>query len=260
MSQYNFSMRQLLDSGAHIGHRENFWNPKMAPYIYGVRNGIHIIDLQQTVPHLVVALNFLKEVASKNGRVLFVGTKSQASDVVEEYAQKCGQYYVNHRWLGGTLTNWNTVSNSIQTLKEYENMLFDEDISITKKERLTLTRKHQNLQKVLGGIRNMGGMPDVLFIIDTNKESLAVKEANKLGIPIIAIVDSNSSPDGIDYVIPGNDDARKAITLYLQLACDAVLSGMQESMVKSGVDIGAISEDFDVSNENSKEDEVAEQQ
>lgn len=248
--QYNFSMRQLLDAGVHFGHKKNLWNPKMAPYIYGIRNSIHIIDLQQTVHHLVRALNAVREVAARNGRILFVGTKAQARDAVAEYAKKCGQYYVNHRWLGGMLTNWDTVSRSIKTIKEYEDLLSNENIVITKKERLTLERKHSNLDKILGGIRSMGGMPDIVFVIDTNQEELAVTEANKLGIPVVAILDTNSCPDKINYIIPGNDDASKAIVCYLELISDAVLAGMQEGMVKAGVDIGA--------NEQMKESDACE--
>ncbi len=251
-----FNMRQLLDAGVHFGHKKNLWNPKMSQYIYGVRNGVHIVDLQQTASLLAHALNVLKDVASKNGRILFVGTKSQASDILSEYAQKCGQYYVNHRWLGGMLTNWPTVSASLKTMKEYEELLANEDLILTKKEKLEISRKYNNLEKVLGGIRNMGGMPDLLFVIDTNKESLSIKEANKLGIPVIAISDTNTSPEGIDYIIPGNDDARKAILLYCQLACDAILAGIQNSMAKSGVDIGAATE---INEETFASSEVSEQ-
>lgn len=257
----NIPIIKMIEAGMHYGHKKNLWNPKMAQYIYGIRNGVHIIDLQQTATLFSHALNVLREVASKNGRILFVGTKTQATDILAEFAQKCGQYYVNHRWLGGMLTNWPTVSASLKTMKEYEELLENENLTLTKKERLDISRKHNNLEKVLGGIKNMGGMPDLLFVIDTNKESLAIKEANKLGIPIVAICDTNTSPDGIDYVIPGNDDARKAILLYCQLASDAILQGMQASMSKSGIDIGAsaeINESTFSLNKESDQDESSE--
>jgi small subunit ribosomal protein S2 len=237
---YNFTMRQLLEAGVHYGHRKNIWNPKMAQYVYGVRNGIHIIDLGQTVVMLKGALDAMREVAAKNGRILFVGTKKQAAENVARTATACGQYYVNHRWLGGMLTNWKTVSESIKTLQKYEEQLASEDIALTKKERLDLDRKRQKLERVLGGIRNLGGKPDMLFVLDTNVERLALIEANKLGIPVVAVVDTNSNPEGIDYLIPGNDDARKAIELYLDLAAEAVLSGLHESLSGAGVDVGAL--------------------
>lgn len=237
---FNFTMRDLLNAGVHFGHRKNFWNPKMAKYIYGTRNSIHIIDLQQTVPLLNNALNILKDIASKNGKILFVGTKKQASELVAEHAIRCGQFYVNHRWLGGMLTNWPTVSASINTLKKYEEMLADTNSYLNKKEKLDIDRKRIKLDKVLGGIRNMGGKPDAIFIIDTRQESLAVAEANKLGIPIIAVVDSNCSPKGIDHVIPGNDDARKSIELYMKLTSEAVLLGMEEGLASAGVDVGSV--------------------
>jgi small subunit ribosomal protein S2 len=237
---YDFTMRDLLDAGIHFGHRKNFWNPKMSKYIYGTRNGIHIVDLQQTVPLLKNALNALKEVAAKNGKILFVGTKRQASEVIAEQAQRCGQYFVNHRWLGGMMTNWPTVSNSIKTLQGYETQLEGDNVKISKKERLDLDRKREKLDKVLGGIRSIGGRPDMLFVIDTNQEHLAIAEARKLGIPIVGIVDTNSNPDSVDFMIPGNDDAKKAIELYCKLAADAVLAGIQEGLASSGVDIGNI--------------------
>ncbi len=240
MPDFNFTMRDLLEAGVHYGHRKNFWNPKMSKYIYGVRNGIHIIDLGQTVPLLKESLNLLKDVASNNGRILFVATKKQASEVIEAEATRCGQYFVKHRWLGGMLTNWTTVSASIKTMQKYEELLENTETSLTKKERLDIDRKRIKLNNVLGGIRNMGGKPDLLFVIDTNLESLAITEAKKLGIPVVAIVDTNSNPDGIDHIIPGNDDARKAIELYTRLASDAILAGMQESLSGAGVDIGAI--------------------
>lgn len=235
-----FTMRDLLEAGVHYGHRKNFWNPKMAPYIYGTRNGIHIIDLQQTFPMLHSTLSLLKEVASRNGKILFVGTKKQASELVSDYAQRCGQFYVNHRWLGGMLTNWSTVSASIRTLQKYEADLANTGTTLTKKERLELDRNRLKLDRVLGGIRNMGGKPDIVFVIDSRVESLAITEARKLGIPVAAIVDTNANPDGIDHVIPGNDDAAKAIELYLKLASEAILSGIQEGLTSAGVDIGNV--------------------
>ncbi|MFI4984207.1 MAG: 30S ribosomal protein S2 [Rickettsiales bacterium] len=235
-----FTMRQLLEAGAHYGHRKNFWNPKMGRYIYGTRNGIHIIDLQQTVPMLSEALDVLKAVAVKNGRILFVGTKKTANEIIAEQALRCGQYFVNHRWLGGMLTNWSTVSASIKTLKGYEEALNNEASVLNKKEKLDLDRKRLKLENFLGGIRNMGGRPDVIFVIDTNQEEIAIAEAKKLGIPVIAIVDTNSNPDSIDYPIPGNDDARRSIELFCSLAADAILSGMQESMSAAGVDIKTV--------------------
>jgi len=254
----SFSMRQLLEAGVHYGHRKNYWNPKMAKYVYGTRNGTHIIDLQKTAPMLQEALNVLKEVASKNGRILFVGTKKTANEIIAQQAVKCGQYYVNHRWLGGMLTNWSTISASIKTLKEYEDILSDENSLLNKKERLDLDRKRQKLDDVLGGIRNMGGKPDILFIIDRKQEDLAVKEAKRLGVPVIAVVDTNSTPDEIDYVIPGNDDARKAIELYTSLAADAILEGMQEGLAASGLDIKPIDiSEADVANSEMPETDEA---
>jgi len=238
--EINVTMRDLLDAGVHFGHRKNFWNPKMARYIYGVRNGIHILDLDQTLPMLKKALKVVKDVAAKNGKILFVGTKPQAADLVEQAATKCGQFFVNSRWLGGMVTNWQTVSASIKTLQKYEDMLANPAVALTKKERLDLDRKRAKLHKVLGGIRNMGGKPDVVFIIDTNLEHLAVDEARKLNIPVIAVSDTNSNPEVANYIIPGNDDARKAIELYVNLVSDAVLAGIQESLSGSGIDIGAI--------------------
>jgi len=241
---YNFTIRELLEAGVHFGHRKNFWNPKMSKYIYGIRNGVHIIDLQQTAQQFKQALDALKEIATNNGRVLFVGTKKSASEMVAEFAKRCGQYYVNHRWLGGMLTNWNTVSNSIKTLQRYEELLANPNSSLTKKEKLDLDRKRQKLENVLGGIRNMGGRPDVLFVIDSKQEELAISEARALNIPVIAIVDTNSNPDNIDFVIPGNDDARKAIEIYTRLVSEAVLTGIQESLANSGVDIGSLEVDI----------------
>lgn len=246
---HNFTMRDLLEAGVHFGHRKNFWNPKMSKYIYGARNGIHIVDLQQTVPMLHKALDVLKEVAARNGKILFVGTKPQASEMIAQAAERSGQFFVNHRWLGGMLTNWSTVSESIKTLKRYEEILSNPDVVLTKKEKLDLDRKRVKLNNVLGGIRNMGGRPDVLFIIDVNRERLAIQEAQTLGIPVIAIADTNVNPDGVDYVIPGNDDARKAIELYAKLTSEAILSGIQDSLASSGVDIGSVEmSDFDIAN------------
>ncbi len=234
----NFSMRQLLEAGVHYGHVTRKWNPKMAPYIFGKRNGIHILDLEQTVPMLESALNVIKDVISNYGRVLFVGTKSQAADKVKEAAEKCGQYYVNHRWLGGMLTNWKTINQSIKRLKALEEKI-ENPVGLTKKEVLQLQREKEKLDLALGGIREMGGLPDLVIVIDTIRESIAIKEAAKLGIPVVAIVDSNSSPDEVTYPIPGNDDATKAIELYCDLFSSAILEGLQKGMEKSGVDLGA---------------------
>ena len=213
MALPEFTMRQLLEAGVHFGHQTQRWNPKMQEYIYGSRNGIHIIDLTQTVPLLDAALNAIRETVAKGGRVLFVGTKRQAAQPVADAAEKCAQYYMNHRWLGGTLTNWKTVSQSINRLKEIDEIMAGGAEGLTKKERLGLERDQQKLQASLGGIREMGGVPDLLFIIDVNKEDLAILEAKKLGIPVVAVVDTNCSPDGVDYIIPGNDDAARAIAL-----------------------------------------------
>jgi small subunit ribosomal protein S2 len=233
-------MRQLLEAGVHFGHNTRRWNPKMGPFIFGVRNGIHIIDLQQTVPMLYTALNAARSVASEGGRVLFVGTKRAASDIVAESARKCGQYYVNQRWLGGMLTNWKTISQSIKTLKELDEKLSGEALEgLTKKETLQLTRQRDKLEMALGGIKEMGGRPDLVVIIDTNKEDIAIKEAKKLGIPVVGVVDSNSNPTDIDMPIPGNDDAMRAIQLYCDLFAGAVIDGLQQDMAAAGVDVGA---------------------
>ncbi len=235
-----FTMRELLEAGVHYGHKTMRWNPRMAPYLFGSRNGTHIIDLQQTAPLLHQSLQTVYDVVRKNGRVLFVGTKRQASEQIAEAAARCGQYYVNHRWLGGMLTNWNTVSASIKTLRDIESRLVSEEAEgLKKKEILSMQRKADKLRLFLGGIMDMGGRPDLLFIIDTNKESIALSEAKKLGIPVIAILDSNSNPEGVNYPIPGNDDATRAIRLYCKLISDAALAGIQESLGASGVDIGA---------------------
>ena len=228
MALPDFTMRQLMEAGAHFGHTTRRWNPKMAPYIFGVRNNIHIINLEQTVPLLHQALVFAREIAAGGGRILFVGTKRQASEIVAAAAQRCGQYYVNERWLGGMLTNWKTISHSIRRLKELEELLSQEHTGLTKKETLNRTRERNKLEAALGGIKDMGGLPDAIFIIDTNKEHLAVFEANKLGIPVIAVLDSNSSPAGIAYPVPGNDDAVRAIQLYCDLMAEAVLDGLQQ--------------------------------
>jgi small subunit ribosomal protein S2 len=222
----------------HFGHHTRRWNPKMAPFIFGVRNGVHIIDLEQTVPALHRSLEAVRDVVGGGGRVLFVGTKRQASEKVAEAAKRCGQYYVNHRWLGGMLTNWKTISNSIKRLRVIDEQLSQGQTGLTKKELLNLTREREKLDRALGGIKEMGGQPDILFIIDTNKESIAVAEANKLGIPVAAVIDSNSDPSGITYPIPGNDDAIRAIALYCDLISDAVLDGIQREVMATGGDVG----------------------
>jgi small subunit ribosomal protein S2 len=233
-------MRQLLEAGVHFGHHTRRWNPKMGPYLFGVRNGIHIIDLEQTVPMLDQAVKAVRDVAAAGGRVLFVGTKRAASDKVADAAKRCGQYYVNHRWLGGMLSNWKTISNSIKRLRDIEEKLggTSDAAGLTKKELLMMTRDRDKLERALGGIKDMGGQPDILVVIDTNKEALAVKEANKLNIPVVAVLDSNSSPDGITYPVPGNDDAIRAIQLYCDLFSGAVLDGLQQEAISSGRDIG----------------------
>jgi len=239
MAVPTFTMRQLLEAGVHFGHHTRRWNPKMEQYIFGVRNNVHIIDLQQTVPMLYAALNTTRDIVAGGGRVLFVGTKRAASEIVAESAKKCGQYYVNHRWLGGMLTNWKTISQSIKTLRDLEGQLSgDESRGLTKKELLNLTRQRDKLELALGGIKEMGGRPDMLVVIDTNKEDIAIREASKLGIPIAAVVDSNSDPRDINFPIPGNDDAMRAIQLYCDLFAGAVLDGLQQEMATSGVDVG----------------------
>ncbi|MFY0680054.1 MAG: 30S ribosomal protein S2 [Thalassovita sp.] len=242
MALPEFSMRQLLEAGVHFGHQTQRWNPRMGEYIYGSRNGIHIMDLTQTVPMLDQALTVVRDTVAKGGRVLFVGTKRQAAGPVAEAAEKCAQYYMNHRWLGGTLTNWQTVSQSINRLKSIDEQLETGAEGLTKKERLNMERDQTKLQASLGGIRDMGGVPDLLFVIDVKKEALAIAEANKLGIPVVAIVDTNCSPLGVDYIIPGNDDASRAITLYTDLASRAALDGMTAQMEGAGVDLGALEE------------------
>ncbi len=243
MSLPSFSMRQMLEAGVHFGHSTRRWNPRMKPFIFGERNKIHILDLQQTVPMLHAALKALSDVTSRGGRVLFVGTKRAASDKIAETARNCGQYYVNHRWLGGMMTNWATVSRSIRRLRDLESRMDSDEINqLTKKEVLQLTRERDKLELTLGGIKEMGGLPDMLFVIDTNKEAIAVEEANRLGIPVIAIVDSNAKPEGVDYIIPGNDDAMRAISFYCELAQAAVLDGLQTELMKSGGDVGEATE------------------
>ncbi len=243
MSVPTFTMRQLIEAGVHYGHHTRRWNPKMGPYIFGVRDGVHILDLTQTVPALNRALEAVREVAAKGGKVLFVGTKNQASPIVMEAANRCGAFYVNHRWLGGMLTNWKTVSGSIKRLKEIDAKAEKGELEgLTKKERLNLAREREKLFASLGGIQNMNGRPDIIFVIDTLKEQLAIKEANRLNIPVIAICDSNSNPDNIDYVVPGNDDAIRAIQLYCDLVSGAVLDGIQAELAAAGVDVGAAEE------------------
>jgi len=242
MALPEFSMRQLLEAGVHFGHQTQRWNPKMQQYIYGSRNGIHILDLTQTVPMLDAALNVIRDTVAKGGRILFVGTKRQAQKGIADAAEKSAQFYMNHRWLGGTLTNWQTVSQSINRLKAIDEATAQGFEGLTKKERLGMEREQAKLQASLGGIREMGGVPDLLFVIDVNKEDLAILEANKLGIPVVAVVDTNCSPAGVDYVIPGNDDASRAIALYCDLAARAALDGMSTQLAKAGVDLGAMEE------------------
>ncbi len=243
MALPEFTMRQLLEAGVHFGHQTHRWNPRMGQYIYGDRNGIHIMDLTQTVPLLDAALNAVRETVAKGGRILFVGTKRQAQKALADAAERSAQYYMNHRWLGGTLTNWKTVSNSIARLKKLdEQMQSGEAEGFTKKEKLQLDREREKLNASLGGIREMGGVPDLLFVIDTNKEALAIAEANKLGIPVVAVLDTNSDTTGVDFPIQGNDDAARAITLYCDLAASAALDGMAAGMGQAGFDIGEAEE------------------
>src|ERR1700735_3113645 len=240
MALPDFSMRQLLEAGVHFGHQSHRWNPKMAEYIFGTRNNIHIIDLTQTVPMLHRALQAISDTVANGGRVLFVGTKRQAQDAIAEAAKKSAQYYVNSRWLGGTLTNWKTVSNSIKRLRALDEMLASNEAQgYTKKERLTLQRERDKLNRALGGIKDMGGLPDLVFVIDTNKEDIAIKEARRLNIPVAAVVDTNSDPNGITYVVPGNDDASRAITLYCDLVAKAAIAGISRAQGAHGVDTGA---------------------
>ncbi len=239
MALPDFTMRQLLEAGVHFGHQKHRWNPKMAPFIFGARNNIHIIDLAQSVPLLHQALKAVSDTVSRGGRVLIVGTKRQAQDSVADSARRSAQYFVNSRWLGGMLTNWKTISQSIQRLRKLETMLAGEAIGLTKKERLTLDREREKLEKALGGIKDMGGIPDLIFVIDTNREAIAIQEARRLNIPVAAILDSNCDPDGITYPIPGNDDAGRAIALYCDLIARAAIDGISRAHGDMGVDIGA---------------------
>lgn len=261
MALPTFTMRQLIEAGVHFGHNTRRWNPKMKPFIFGTRDSVHIIDLQQTVPMLYRAMQAVRDVAAQGGRVLFVGTKSQAQTPIREAAERCGQYYVNHRWLGGTLTNWKTVSQSIRRLKEIDaKQEKGEFEALTKKEKLNIAREREKLDRSLGGIKEMGGRPDLIFVIDTIKEDLALHEARRLGIPVVAVCDSNSDPDNIDYPVPGNDDAIRAINLYCDLIAGSVLDGIQEEMAKAGVDLGAqetVVEEVEV-NEDSDDEKAAE--
>ncbi|MDD3181366.1 MAG: 30S ribosomal protein S2 [Alphaproteobacteria bacterium] len=233
------SLKDLFEAGVHFGHKTRSWNPKMQSYIFGVRNGVHIIDLEQSVPMMQRALQQLRDTAASGGRVLFVGTKRQAQDKVAEAAKRCGQYYVNHRWLGGMLTNWKTISQSIKRLRELDEKLSTHAAKFTKKETLEMTRDRDKLERALGGIKDMGGTPDILFVIDTCKEDLAILEAVKLGIPVVAITDSNSDPAHITFPIPGNDDASRAIELYCDMAARSVLDGIEAEVIASGADVGA---------------------
>ena len=236
------TMQQLIEAGAHFGHQTHRWNPRMKPYIFGARNGIHIIDLSQTVPLMARALDFVSATVQAGGKVLFVGTKRQAQEPIAQAARACGQHFVNHRWLGGMLTNWKTISGSIKRFKSLEEQLSGDMSGFTKKEILQMTRERDKLELSLGGIRDMGGIPDVMFVIDANKEDLAIKEANVLGIPVVAVLDSNVSPDGIAFPIPGNDDASRAVRLYCEAVAQAAMKGGREAVVDSGVDIGAMDE------------------
>ena len=239
MALPDYSMRQLLESGVHFGHHTRRWNPKMQPYIFGVRNGIHIIDLEQTVPLLRQGMEAVREVVAGGGRVLFVGTKRQAQDAIADAAKRCGQYYVNYRWLGGMLTNFKTISQSIKRLREVEERITAEQSGLTKRELLELTRHRDKLERALGGIKEMGGLPDILFVIDTNKEDIAIKEAQRLNIPVAAVVDTNCDPAGITFVVPGNDDASRAVSLYCDLIAKAAIDGISRAQGEMGVDAGA---------------------
>src|SRR3954464_2018731 len=242
MAAPTVSLNALVEAGAHFGHQTHRWNPKMKPYIFGDRNGVHILDLSQTVPLFARALEFVNASVAAGGKVLFVGTKRQAQEPVADAARRSGQHFVNHRWLGGMLTNWKTISNSIKRLKTLEEQLSGDTHGLTKKEVLQLTREKDKLELSLGGIRDMGGIPDVMFVIDANKEELAIKEANTLGIPVVAILDSNVSPDGIAFPVPGNDDASRAIRLYCDAIATAPTRGGQQGQARRGVDIGAMAE------------------
>jgi small subunit ribosomal protein S2 len=240
MALPDYSMRQLLEAGVHFGHQAHRWNPKMGEYIFGTRNNIHILDLAQTVPLMHRALQAVSDTVAKGGRILFVGTKRQAQDAIADAAKRSAQYYVNSRWLGGTLTNWKTISGSIKRLRQLDELLSGgESQRYTKKERLTLTREKEKLDRALGGIKDMGGLPDLIFVIDTNKEDIAIKEARRLNIPVAAIVDTNCDPDGISFVVPGNDDAGRAISLYCDLIAKAAIDGISRAQGESGFDLGA---------------------
>jgi small subunit ribosomal protein S2 len=242
MAAPTVSLQALIEAGAHFGHQKHRWNPKMKPYIYGDRNGVHILDLSQTVPLFARALEFVSSSVAAGGKVLFVGTKRQAQDPIAEAARRAGQHFVNHRWLGGMLTNWKTISNSIKRFKALEEQLAGDTHGLTKKEVLQLTRERDKLELSLGGIRDMGGIPDVMFVIDANKEELAIKEANTLGIPVVAILDSNVSPEGIAFPVPGNDDASRAIRLYCDAIAQAATRGGHQGQTQRGVDFGAMAE------------------
>ena len=240
MTLPTISMRQLIEAGIHFGHNARRWNPKMGQYIYGTREGVHVMDLTQTVPMLYRAMEAVRDVAAKGGKVLFVGTKPQAQEAVENAAKRCGQFFVNHRWLGGMLTNWKTISSSIKRLKDIDSKIAKGELNgFTKKEKLNMEREREKLFASLGGIQDMNGRPDIIFVIDVPREELAIAEAKKLGIPVIAICDSNANPDGITYPIPGNDDALRAINLYCDLLSGAVLDGIQAELKAAGVDVGA---------------------
>ena len=261
MNLPSYNIRQLLEAGVHFGHQTHRWNPLMDQYIYGSKNGIHILDLTQTVIMLDAALSEIHKLVAKGGSILFVGTKRQAQQPIAEAASKCAQYYINYRWLGGTLTNWKTVSNSILRLKDLE--AFDEEqlALFTKKERLNIEKEHQKLNLSLGGIKDMKSIPDMLFVVDTNKESIAIKEAKKIGIPVVAILDSNSSTDGVDFPIPGNDDASRAITLYCDLVSKTILDAMESQLGSAGIDLGEAENPMseELPREKSLEPEVSEQ-
>ncbi len=246
MAMPTFTMRELLEAGVHFGHQKHRWNPRMGDYIFGVKNKVHIINLSITVPLLHRALEQIRDVTAAGGRVLFVGTKRQAAEPIAEAAKRCGQYYVNHRWLGGMLTNWETISKSIKRLNELDKKLSSELSGLTKKETLQMTRERDKLERSLGGIKEMGGIPSAIFVIDTNKEELAIAEAKKLGIPVVAILDTNCNPEHIDFPIPGNDDATRAISLYLNLVADAVLDGISQELSAQGVDVGALDQPVEI--------------
>ncbi|MGI4851236.1 MAG: 30S ribosomal protein S2 [Janthinobacterium lividum] len=270
MALPSFSIRDLMQAGVHFGHKPSRWNPKMSPYLFGVRNNVHIINLEKTAPMLRQSLQTVHDVVLSGGRVLFVGTKKQASQVVADAAKRCGQYYVNHRWLGGMMTNWKTIHHSIRRLKELEKFFEQDQSGMTKKELLELTREATKLEMSLGGIKDMAGLPDVVCVFDTIKERIAILEANKLGIPVVAIIDSNSEPEGIDYPIPGNDDAIRSIELYCRLFSNTILDALQGQLRAAGVDVGAsteideqdtgISESIDLNPETHKNNEVTEEQ